>query len=225
MGALLARYPSLSYVLPFAVFMTMLAVSGSLPGPPRAQALIRVGVVTAVILAIARGTFSLRLTRPVATIGVGILVFVVWILPDQIAPGYRSGPLFENSLLGKFESTVPPEARADPVFLALRMFRAVLLVPIVEELFWRGWLPRWIDRMEDFRERPLGSYTAFSFGATAVLFAVEHGSLWDVGLVAGVIYNWWMIKTKSLGDLIACHGVTNGCLSGWVLTTGQWRYW
>jgi CAAX prenyl protease-like protein len=101
----------------------------------------------------------------------------------------------------------------------------VIIVPIVEELFWRGWAPRWIDRMDDFQALPLGSFTTRSFLLTAALFGVEHGSYWDVGFAAGVGYNWWVWKTRSLGDLILSHAVTNACLAGWVLGTGQWQYW
>jgi CAAX prenyl protease-like protein len=72
-------------------------------------------------------------------------------------------------------------------------------VPIVEELFWRGWLPRWIDNAEDFRKVPLGSFSRLAFWLTAILFASEHGAMWDVGLAAGVVYNWWMQKTRSPG--------------------------
>jgi CAAX prenyl protease-like protein len=79
--------------------------------------------------------------------------------------------------------------------------------------------------MDDFRKTPLGHFTRFTFLGTAVLFALEHGPYWEVGLLAGLAYNWWMVRTKSLGDLIWCHGVTNACLSAWVLVTGDWHYW
>jgi membrane protease YdiL (CAAX protease family) len=46
-----------------------------------------------------------------------------------------------------------------------------------------------------------------------------------VGLVAGVIYNWWMVRTRSLGDLILAHGITNACLSAYVVFAGHWEYW
>ncbi len=109
--------------------------------------------------------------------------------------------------------------------LALRFVRAVLIVPIIEELFWRAWLPRWFDRAKDFREIPLGQYSRAAFWLTAFLFASEHGALWDVGLAAGLLYNWWMKRTRSLGDLILAHAVTNACLSVYVLTRGRWEYW
>ena len=60
---------------------------------------------------------------------------------------------------------------------------------------------------------------------TAALFAAEHGPYWEVGLLAGIAYNWLMIRTRSLGDCILAHAVTNGILCWYVLATGQWQYW
>jgi membrane protease YdiL (CAAX protease family) len=59
----------------------------------------------------------------------------------------------------------------------------------------------------------------------AVLFAAEHGSYWDVGLVAGILFNYWMVRTRSLGDLILSHAVANLSLSAYVIASGKWEYW
>jgi len=108
--------------------------------------------------------------------------------------------------------------------LVLRTTRAALLVPILEELFWRGWLPRWIQSSR-FERVPLGHYTPLAFWATALLFAAEHGPFWEVGLLTGIIYNWWMRRTRSLGDLVLAHAVTNLMLSLFVIETRQWAFW
>src|SRR5262249_2958695 len=107
---------------------------------------------------------------------------------------------------------------------ALRTLRAVLIVPIVEELFWRAWLMRWLIE-PDFSKVPLGAYTAASFWPVAFLFAVEHGPYWDVGLLAGILFNAWMIRIRSLGDLILTHAIANSALSVYVITAGKWEYW
>ena len=83
---------------------------------------------------------------------------------------------------------------------------------------------RWVTH-RDFQSVPLGHYAALSFWTVAVLFASEHGSYWDVGLAAGIAYNWWLIRTGNLADCILAHGVTNACLAVYVLTTGAWQYW
>jgi membrane protease YdiL (CAAX protease family) len=71
----------------------------------------------------------------------------------------------------------------------------------------------------------LGSWHARAFWITAVLFALEHGVYWDVGLLAGIVYNAWMVRTKNLGDLILAHTVTNACLCAWIVATGRFEYW
>ena len=78
---------------------------------------------------------------------------------------------------------------------------------------------------KDFERVPLGTYQPFSFWITAVLFASEHGSFWGVGLLAGVAYNWWMLRTRNLADCVLAHAVTNACLAGYVLFWGRWEYW
>jgi len=70
-----------------------------------------------------------------------------------------------------------------------------------------------------------GAYTPYAFWVSAALFATVHGSYWDVGLIAGVVYNWWMVRTRNLWDCIVAHAVTNGVLAGYVVLAGQWQYW
>jgi hypothetical protein len=145
--------------------------------------------------------------------------------PDVLWPAYRSHWLFTNSITGEARSTVTENLKSNLLFIVFRTVGCVLLVPVLEELFWRGWLTRWLIDSQDFRRVPLGAYTAMSFWLGSVLFASEHGSYWEVGLIAGIAYNWWMCRTKSLADCILAHAVTNGCLSAYVLRTGEWRYW
>ena len=48
---------------------------------------------------------------------------------------------------------------------------------------------------------------------------------WEVGLVCGIIYNLWMRRTRSLGDLMLTHATTNLALSLYVIGTHRWMYW
>lgn len=131
---------------------------------------------------------------------------------------------FQNSITGIARSTLPVSLKANGFFIAVRVLESAILIPIVEELFWRGWLMRWTIR-PDFENVPVGQYTPFSFCIVALLFASEHGPYWDVGLVAGVAYNWWMVRTRNLSDCMLAHGVTNALLAAYVLWFDQWQYW
>jgi uncharacterized protein len=153
-----------------------------------------------------------------------VLIFALWVAPDLLFPGYRQSLLFNNPLVGSARSSLSEAARQDAGVLCLRTLRASLIVPIVEELFWRGWLMRWMIS-QDFQKVRLGAYSALSFAVVALLFASEHGPYWDVGLVAGVLFNLWMIRTRSLGDLILAHAIANACLSAYVIAAGKWEYW
>lgn len=218
------RWPSAPWIAPFAVFMLLLVGLPSLGLSPRADAVVRVSLLAITLIAIGRPAIDLKISDPVGTFVVGVAVFAVWVAPDLLVPGWRTHAVFQNELTGHLTVSMPPEARHDRVVLTLRLVRAALLVPILEELFWRGWLPRFLDA-RDFRSLPLGHFSRTSFVATAVLFAAEHGPFWEVGLVAGLAYNLWMQRTRSLGDAIAAHGVTNLILGIFVLLTERWEFW
>jgi uncharacterized protein len=217
------RHPSIPYVLPFAVFMAMLALRPRLP-LGRLEYPVWIVVLTAVLVLVSRSVIDLRVSRPLATVALGVAVFVIWIGPDILWPGYRSHWLFQNAVTGSLETSIVASLRSDTFVIVMRILRAAVLVPIVEELFWRAWLMRWLIN-PDFRGVALGTYARLAFWVTALLFASEHGPYWDVGLLAGIAYNWWMVRTRSLGDVILAHAVTNACLSAYVLAAGKWEYW
>jgi CAAX prenyl protease-like protein len=166
---------------------------------------------------------TVRVTHLLASVLIGVAVCALWIAPDLLIPGWRDNAIFQNSITGRIKNSIPA-GDLTPLMLALRTARAALLVPILEELFWRGWLPRFIQA-SPFHKVPLGQYTPLAFWATALLFAAEHGPFWEVGLLCGIIYNLWMRHTKSLGDLILVHAVTNLALSLYVIVSKDWRFW
>jgi uncharacterized protein len=215
---------SVPYVTPFIVFLTLIAIQRFIPLPQVAEFGLRVVVMAAVIWIFSRHVIDFQVSQPFASIGIGVVVFLLWIAPDALIPGYRSHWLFQNRLNGSTHGTISAAGQNDLWLLIFRSVRAVAIVPILEELFWRAWLMRWLINQE-FWKVPLGTYAAQAFWITAALFASEHGPYWDVGLMAGIAYNWWMIRTKCVGDLILAHAVTNGCLCLYVVFFQKWEYW
>jgi CAAX prenyl protease-like protein len=214
----------LAWVGPFAVFVVWLAIDKYLPLGNSGKEVVRDVVILASILVFSRRiVFSLTAPHWMLSIVVGLMVCALWIAPDTLIPGWRSHAIFQNSITGRISLSIPPD-ELTPLMLALRTARAALLVPVLEELFWRGWLPRWIQG-SPFHKIPLGQYTPLAFWATALLFAAEHGPFWEVGLACGIIYNLWMRRTRSLGDLVLAHAVTNLALSLHVIAHQDWRFW
>jgi CAAX prenyl protease-like protein len=221
---------SLPYIAPFGVFVCLLTVVQFLHLPEAVVQVILIALPAAVLVAAtslpARSNSPIDFTvrRRGGSVLLGALVFLVWIGPGLMFPTYREHWLFTNSITGSTHSGLSTASRHDPVVLILRTVRAVAIVPVVEELFWRAWLMRFLVRA-DFLSVPLGAWSPRAFWIVAVLFASEHGPYWDVGLAAGILYNWWMLRSRSLGDLVLAHAVTNLCLSAYVVAAGRWEYW
>ena len=214
----------LPYVVPFAVFLFFLAIQDRIPLGREIEFPLRLIILSAVLWVFSRDVIALRSTHPLGSTILGVVLFVIWIGPDYLFPGYRENILFQNAIVGRLQNSISEQALANPIVVWSRIIRAVVLVPVIEELFWRAWLMRWLVNPR-FETVPLGTYRPQAFWITAILFASEHGPYWDVGLVAGVMFNWWMVRTKSLGDCILAHAVTNACLCGYVMATHKWEYW
>jgi CAAX protease family protein len=214
---------TIAWVGPFAVFMLWLAADKYLPIANPGKEILRDAILAAAILGFSRQLLPTSAPNWAPSIALGLGVCLLWIAPDTLIPGWRNHAIFQNSIMGRVTTSIPP-SELTPLMLALRTARAVLLVPVLEELFWRGWLPRWIQSSK-IERIPLGQYTPLAFWATAILFAAEHGPFWEVGLLTGMIYNLWMRHTRSLGDLVLTHAVTNLALSAFVIATGRWGFW
>ena len=146
-----------------------------------------------------------------------IVALGVWIGPEVLKltkTDFTLGGFNPNTLDGSRSTIVT----------VFRIAGAVLVVPIMEELFWRGWMIRWLVK-EDFRSVPLGLFTWESLGITVVLFGLEHGALWHVGMITGALYNWLLYRTRSLWACILAHAITNLLLGLWVVSKGAWNFW
>lgn len=146
--------------------------------------------------------------------GIGLLVFVLWIRMDwTLAASVPQG----------FNPWILPGRANQIVMLLFRIAGAVLVVPLMEELFWRSFLIRYIID-QDFEKIQLGRFTWGSFILTVLLFGLEHNYIL-AGIMAGIIYNLILYRTRSLTHCVLSHAVTNLALAIYVVTTGQWRFW
>jgi uncharacterized protein len=144
---------------------------------------------------------------------VGAVVFVLWINMDwtlgEAAPG--------------FDPTLVDDPALGTALIAFRLFGAVLVVPVMEEIFWRSFLLRYVIA-NDFRKVPVGTYTLPSLLIVSVLFALAH-HLIVAAFVTSVIYTLLLYRTRSIAQCTLAHAVTNLILGGYVLATGAWVLW
>ncbi len=145
----------------------------------------------------------------------GLLVLIIWIFPypDWLGGGDTQG---FNPLEG--------ETQLSALFwMSTRIMGAALLVPVMEELFWRSFVMRWFDKVDFLNVSP-EKISGYAYVGSACLFALEH-HLWLAGLFAGLVYGELYKTYKNLWIPIFAHAVTNGLLGIWVIFTGHWQYW
>lgn len=111
--------------------------------------------------------------------------------------------------------------------LVLRMFRAVVVVALVEEIFWRGFLMRFVCDLEgDYWKQPFGRADWRSYVATTVLFMFAHGSLdWAGALIYGSLTYLLCVWSKSLGACVIMHAVANFLMGLYAVAFGKYGLW
>lgn len=107
----------------------------------------------------------------------------------------------------------------------LRLLVAVITVPVVEELFWRGFLLRALIDWSAFEKVPLGKFTWFSFLGTSLLSTLQHPDNWAVSILCWMAFNLVFYWTRSLLCLMLLHGMTNLVLYFMVARVGDWGHW
>ena len=226
---MLLKSPELARILPFALYILLLALN-----EPLAHLLgvynhnirliygLRVSIVGLILFAYWQYYTELKpplVLRPhfySICIIVGILVFILWILPY---PNWAQMGADGDG----FNPSTNDNKTTDWVLALMRLSGAALIVPVMEELFWRSYLMRWLEN-PNFSQVSPALISAFPFFASACLFALEH-NLWLAGLLAGLAYSWLYCHFRNLWAPIIAHALTNTLLGCWVLYTAQWSYW
>ncbi len=145
----------------------------------------------------------------------GLAVFLLWIRMDTV--------LVSSPAPTGFNPLVFEDRAVQLAMSAVRLSGAVLVVPLMEELFWRSFLLRYLIDVS-FLEVPVGQLKGFSFLACSLLFGLEHTYI-AAGVMAGVAYTLLLYRTRSLACCILAHALTNLLLGCYVLKTGAWRFW
>lgn len=120
--------------------------------------------------------------------GMGLSLTILVLVSHLPGPSPDSAVQFNESLA---------EGSRIPLWIAM-----LLVAPLVEELFFRGWmLPVW--------ERRFGRWGAIL--GTALLFALLHILWWRIliTLPLGVLFGWVFVRTRSVLAAVAAHAGAN----------------
>jgi uncharacterized protein len=217
--------PALARILPFAVYIAFLVLESTLPRDSASFDVrwlypVKVTCVTIAMALLWRHYSELRApAKPGAaawalSTAAGIVVFVVWIMLDQ-----------PWAVLGSAGGWNPSDSRGGINWgmASVRLLGAAAVVPIMEEVFWRSLVLRWI-RNPDFTSVAPAHAGAMALIVSSVLFGFEHRE-WLAGILAGLAYAGTYMRTGNLWCAVVAHAVTNLLLGVWVLHTGQWQFW
>jgi hypothetical protein len=217
------------YVVPFVLYLGLTQIVAAYPKYYAWLYPAVVGVVGSVMVWLLYGR---RLLRPHARVVPGVIFglagIALWVgichlewdrhvaalLPSWLQPGPRVG-------FDPFSAIANDAARWG--FVVMRFVGLVLVVPVAEELFWRGFLARWLIA-PDWQSQPLGRFTPFSFAGVTLLFTLAHPE-WLAAAVYCVLLNLLLYWTRDLWNCVVAHGVSNLVLGLYILSTESWQLW
>jgi len=223
------RFLWLSYVGPFALYLILTQFPPLYPDSYAWTYPAVVVVVGAATVAFLHGKQILRPHRHVAVgIAAGVVGIALWIFLSRLH--------LERSLFAWLPEAFQPKARAgfDPFtriadpsarwgFVGFRLAGLVLVVPVAEELFWRGFLLRWLIS-PNWQELRLGQFSWFSFAGVVVLFTLAHPE-WFAAAVYCALLNGLMIWKRDLWNCVVAHAISNLILAVYILSTQNWELW
>ena len=213
-SAILAR------VLPFLIFVTLTSTQGIL-GPEShfwiylLKTLLGVWMVWIIwpLVGEMRWAFSTE------AIGGGILVFIVWIILDN----FQYPKLTPSDDAWNLNKHFKQDSVLFWLFVTTRIIGSTLIVPLLEEVFYRSFLYRYI-LTKNWLFTPYNLFDIRPFIITSIIFGLTH-SHWLAGVICGMIYQAIVLKTNRLGDAITAHAITNCLLGFWVITQQNWHLW
>jgi len=221
---MIAKLPAwAAYVLPFGLFLLLTTIESHLPLNlyPVFYA-VKIASVGGVLIAL-RGSFPEARSGGSGWAGataLGVVLFFAWIFVDLHTPHF--------AFLGTRTAFDPSREIATPLgrflFLAVRFLGLVVVAPLVEELFYRNFLLRFVTDMDDFRSVPMGTFSLSACLISSGVFALSHPE-WLAAAIFALALCGLIRYTKNFWTCILAHGVTNFLLGVYVLHTAQWQYW
>lgn len=205
-----ALYLAAALLAPFAALMAA-RIGGAVFGDSARWA----GVILIVIPVVTLWIYRDAIRGQLAKIGfepwlVGLAVGALWIVTE---------PAAEGSTLGAWLAAQTPAAAAG--WLALRIFGFALIVPIVEELAFRGYLHRALISRK-FESVAPGAFSWIALIVTSLLFGALHGR-WLAGALAGAAFAVTLYRSKTLSGPIAAHVAANGIIAVYAVMMERWE--
>lgn len=229
---MLGRSPVRARVVPFLVFLVLTACQGLFGDASRywfylAKTLVGAGLIWAMRPLVSEMRWKLSWQAA----AVGAAVFVVWV---GVSGEWTTQPSVWAKLGWAKPASGPPKlwnphlqfgngTALAWLFVVTRIAGSALVVPPLEEVFYRSFLYRYLAK-SDFQSLPLACFAWAPLLLTALIFGFVHRE-WLAGILCGFAYQGLVIWKKRLGDAMTAHAITNFLLGLWVVWKGAWQFW
>jgi len=239
----ITQSPTLARVVPFAIFCVLTFLQDRFGEVARYWFYFAKTLVGAAMLpALFRHLVEMKWRFSWEALLGGVVVFTFWVGLDGYYPSFEAiyghylCPWLQQLGLTGFCPTAP--VGPDPwnpnqffgtgsalanFFIITRVLGSTLVVPPLEEMFYRSFVYRYLDR-RDFLAVPLARFLPGSFVITSAFFGMAHHQ-WLAGILCGFTYQAIVIWKGRLGDAMTAHAITNLLLGIWIVWRGAWHFW
>ena len=194
-------------LLPFVVFMFAGVVAAALWPKPELAYPLKAAALLAVVMYFSPAWRRLDWRLDPVALLVGLAVGAGWVASAMLTGTPDSGLAQGLAGLGPL---------AFGFWAVTRVLATVALVPLVEELFFRGYVLARLDSGAGGPGRRL-----LAVAVSSLLFAVFHGRWIEAGL-AGVAFSLLMLRRGRLADAVVGHMAANLVVALWAAATGAW---
>lgn len=194
------------YWIPFSAYVTALVLPAFFPIDKFIAYSLGI-LITGALLFYFRRAYKLKIRLTPLALAVGFLIFSLWISLDGFYPK-----------ISDYNFNPPNTA-----YLIIKFIGSVTAVALVEELFTRGFLPRYLSAKK-WEKFPIGKFNPFTFSITVLFFGLSHNE-WLPALISGALLNLLLIKERSISSTIIAHGFANLLLGIYTVYTNSWHLW
>ena len=242
------RPSTAAFVIPFILFLVFLVLpdlfavkNPKLPWWKNSPELWIYPIQTVACLAALAWFWNQYTFRPFRGVGLAIVLGLIgiaaWITPSLLGkhlgidPGAKEGIGhwlgFTPRTHGFDPNMVGEHPTAFAFTVAMRFIRLVVCVPLIEEIFWRGYLMRIAAHPNrPLHEIPFGTHSWPAFFVTTFAFTIVHHPSDYIGAaIFGSLVYLVAVRTKSLAACVLAHAVANLALGIYIMKTQQWGFW
>jgi uncharacterized protein len=222
------QFSTLARVLPFAAFIALMILEEAFAwlAPDLAKSLqpwmypFRVIITAAVLIwlwvVVRKESYTWHAPSAsslVLAVVAGVCIIFFWIV---------IGPMFRASTPTGI-NPIPEDPIAAGLWLIMRFLGAVVLVPVIEELFWRSFLARRVD-VDDVTELRPENISWKAIAITSLVFGFGHSEV-VAGAISGIVFCWLYKRNGNLLEPIIAHSVANLLLFVYVVKYSAFEFW